>query len=67
MGKIILKRNTQTKELQAKIYDLQDQCGELTRVAKDAGDHLPERFWKLSKEIEWLEYLLWGSRNGILQ
>jgi len=27
---------------------------------------LPEKFWKLTKEIEWNEYLLWGEVNNIL-
>jgi len=67
MGKIILKRNTQISDLQSKIYDLQDQCGKLYRASRENGDFDDEKYERLSKEIEWQEYLLWGARNGILQ
>jgi len=61
-----LNRNTLYKEIQNKICDLRNQCGELARAAKDTESHLPEKFWKLTKEIEWNEYLLWGEVNNIL-
>lgn len=60
-----LNRNTQTKELQNKIYDLQNQCGNLMRISKNTESHLPEKYYEILKEIEWNEYLLWGSKNNI--
>jgi hypothetical protein len=55
------------KDLQSKIQDLKNQCGELVRIAKRTEDGLPDKYWELSKEIEWQEYLLWGARQGILR
>lgn len=62
-----LNRNTEVKGLQNNIYDLQNKCGELMIVARNTGKALPEKFWELSKEIEWQEYLLWGAKEGMLQ
>ncbi len=67
MSKIILKRNTQIADLKEEIYALQSQCGELYREVRDTGCFDSEKHDRLSKEIEWLEYLLWGARNGILR
>lgn len=65
MRKIILKRNTQIKELKERIYALQNKCGKLYLEARDAGDFDSKEHDRLSKEIEWFEYLLWGARNGM--
>lgn len=62
-----LNRNTQIKDLQKKIYELQDECGELMRISKETESNLDDKYWILTKEIEWNKYLLWGATKGILQ
>lgn len=61
-----LNRNTQIKELKDKIYNLQHECGKLYREGRNTGIFDSGKHEKLSKEIDWLEYLLWGAENGIL-
>lgn len=62
-----LNRNTQIKGLQEKIYNLQDECAKEIKLVKETGNNLSEKFWELTKEIEWQEYLLWGAKEGILR
>lgn len=55
-----LNRNTNIKSLKGKIQNLKDQCGELYRECKNTGNFDSVKHDKLSKEIESLEYSLWG-------
>jgi hypothetical protein len=63
VSKNLLKRNTEIDSLKEKILALQSKCGELYRECRDTGDFNSFEHAKLSKEIEYLEYLLWGARN----
>lgn len=60
-----VNRGMDIKTIKEKIYDLQNQCGELYIICRDTGEFDSEKHDKLSKEIEWQEYLLWGLRNGM--
>lgn len=55
-----LERNTTIKSLKGKIIKLQEQCRELYYECRETGFFDSEKHDKLSKRIEWLEYLLWG-------
>lgn len=61
-----INRGTDIKNIKKKIYDLQNQCGELYRICRDTGYFDSGKHDKLSKEIEWQEYLLWGLRSGMI-
>lgn len=60
-----LNRGTDIKTIKQKILDLRNQCDELYRICRDTGEFESEKHDRLSKEIEWQEYLLWGLRNGM--
>lgn len=49
------------KELKEKIANLKNQCGEIENINNIRENGFDEvKHDKLSKKIEWLEYLLWG-------
>lgn len=56
-----LNRNTDINRLKDKITELKEQCGKLLNVneIRDNGFD-SEKYDRLSKQIEWNEYLLWG-------
>lgn len=64
MGYYDHHRRTQIADIKDKIYELKDQCGELYRECRDTGHFDAVKHDQLSKDIEWLEYLLWGARVG---
>lgn len=60
-----INRGSDIRNIRGRIRDLQNQCGELYQICRDTGEFDREKHDKLSKEIEWQEYLLWGLRNGM--
>jgi len=60
-----ISRGTDMKNIKEKILELRNQCGELYQICRDTGNFDTEKHDRLSKEIEWQEYLLWGLRNGM--
>ncbi len=62
-----LNRNTQIKELKDQIYNLQNECGKLHTEGRNTGNFNGDKYYELSKQIDWLEYLLWGAREGIVR
>lgn len=60
-----INRGQDIKTIKEKILNLRKQCGELYQVCRDTGKFDTEKHDRLSKEIEWQEYLLWGLRNGM--
>lgn len=49
------------KKLKSKIIDLKTECGKLQNVNEVRENGFDEeQYYRLSKEIEWNEYLLWG-------
>lgn len=60
-----ISRGTDMKNIKEKILELRNQCGELYQTCRDTGNFDSEKHDRLSKEIEWQEYLLWGLRNGM--
>lgn len=60
-----INRGIDIKTTKEKIRDLQNQCGELYQICRDTGIFDSKKHDRLSKEIEWQEYLLWGLRNGM--
>jgi hypothetical protein len=56
-----INRNSDVRRLKDKIIDLKHECGNLAHINTINEVGFDEvKYEKLSKEIEWNEYLLWG-------
>jgi len=60
-----LNRNSDAKKLQDKIYELKYECGKIYTECRNTGHFDHVKHDDLSKQIEKLEYHLWGTRNGM--
>lgn len=61
-----LNRGSDIKEIKEKILSLENECGKLYNECRNTGIFDSAKHDKLSKEIEWQKYILWGLQNGMI-